>query len=68
MPREAVCDHAADEEEEDLRQDRERQHEPELCRAPVQLEHREREGDRSHRRPSERDDTAEEEEAEIPLP
>ena len=67
VARNPVGDHAADEEEEDLRQDREREHEPELRRGAAELEDRERECDGGHRGAGERDDAAEEEEAEVPL-
>ena len=50
MPRQAVGDDAADEEEEDLRQDREHEHDPEVGGRAAELEHGERERDGGHRR------------------
>ena len=67
VARQAVGDHAADEEEEDLRQDRERQHEPEIGGGAVEIEDGERECDGRHRRAREGDDAAEEEEPEVPV-
>ena len=55
------------EEEEDLRQDREREHDAEVRRGAPEIEDCEGECHGSHRRSREGDDAAEEEEPEVPV-
>jgi len=67
VPRQPVRPHAAEEEEDDLRDRARREHEPHRRERVGQVEDGERERDRRDRRPGERDRPAEEEKPELAL-